>query len=333
MPRATTVFLFLIAGFAFVSLPSWANDGVLFLVGLTLIEALFSLSWNLLFGFAGLATFGHAGFFSIGAYLVAVAFKFDAAAPFIPLLLCCGALGAIAAFLVGMLALRRTGGIQLAILTLALSEVLHIVIPYSNTLGGADGISAIARPRIGIGAMSVSLSSSQAYYWFLCVVCGLIALCLWWLVSSRFGRVLRCIRQDPERTAFLGVDVARYRLWTFVLSGAIAAIAGGLSAPWTQIVTPEVGSWVHSTKPVLNSLLGGAGFFWGPVLGAAVFTLIDYSTRTLAGLSEIVVGLVLMVVVLGAPGGILGYLAPYFSRLKRDRGRAVAPDARAERAT
>jgi ABC-type branched-subunit amino acid transport system permease subunit len=295
----------LIVAVTIASVPLWANQGWVFIAGVVLIEALFCLSWNLLFGFAGLATFGHAAFFAMGAYLVGLGLTAYPYVPF-PILLMAGVLlGAVAALSVGLIALRRTGGMQLAILTLAMSEVLYIVINNTHALGGADGLAGIPRPSIG----SISLRTGAAYYWFLFVVCGSTALAMWWLVHSRFGRILRCIKQDPERAAFIGVNVHSYRLAAFVVSGSVAALAGGLSAPWTQIVAPNAGHWMHSVQAILNSLMGGAGFFWGPALGTVIFAGIDYITRTFAGVSEVVIGGILLLVVLAFPGGILGALS------------------------
>ncbi|HWL57589.1 MAG TPA: branched-chain amino acid ABC transporter permease [Paracoccus sp. (in: a-proteobacteria)] len=306
------------------SVPLWANPGWTYVAGLILVEGLFCLSWNLLFGFSGIATFGHAAFFALGAYLVGWGLK--GGAPFLLLLGGAALLGAIASALVGFVALRRMSGLHLAVLTLALSEVLFIVTGNIHALGGVDGMGSIPRPVIHLGLVEVSLRDSRAYFWFLLLICAALAFAMWWLVHSRFGRVLRCIKQDAERAAFIGVNVARYRLAAFVVAGAIAAVAGGLSAPWTQIVTPAAGHWVHSIQAVLNSLLGGVGFFWGPLLGTAIFAGIDLLTRTFAGLSEIVVGGILLMIVLAFPGGVLGFLAAQRSRRQqRNAARAGVP--------
>ncbi|MCL7466735.1 branched-chain amino acid ABC transporter permease [Phaeovulum sp. NW3] len=310
----------LIALVLLASVPLWANPGWVFVVGFVLVEALFCLSWNLLFGFAGVATFGHAAFFAVGAYLVGWGLR--AGESFLLLMLGAGVLGGLGSLLVGLVALRRMTGIHLAVLTLALSEVLYIVIGNTHALGGIDGLASIPRPTIHLGLAEISLESSDAYYWFLLLTCSVFALVLWWLVQSRFGRVLRCIKQDGERAEFIGVNVNRYQLAAFVVAGAVAAVAGGLSAPLTQIVTPAAGYWMHSIQAVLNSLLGGAGFFWGPALGTAIFAGIDFVTRTFAGLSEVVVGGILLVIVLAFPGGVLGFLSTLKSR--RDRNADAA---------
>jgi branched-chain amino acid transport system permease protein len=312
---------------AIASLPLWANQGLVFLAGLTLIEAVFALSWNLLFGYTGVASFGHAAFFAIGAYLTGAFLRHGTGVPFLLLLVFAALAGAFVAWLVGLVALRRTAGIQFAILTLALSEILRICIGYSDTLGRDDGLAGIPRPKIDLGLFTIDLSSGPAYFWFLLIACVMLTALLWWLVHGPFGRVLRSIQQDAQRAAFVGIPVARYRLASFAISAAIAAVAGALAAPWSGIVTLDAAHWLHSTQPILNTLLGGAGSFWGPVVGALAFTVINYSTRTLIGLSETVVGLFLLVVILAAPTGILGLLERYRARSKTASGAIPASSA------
>ena len=121
--------------------------------------------------------------------------------------------------------------------------------------------------------------------------------------------MLRAIRQDSERTSFLGINVRRMQLLSFTISGAVASFAGALQAPWVQIVTPESAGYVVSTQPMLATLLGGASFFWGPVVGSFLFSLIELGTRSLAGLSELVTGSILLLIVLCAPDGVLGLVS------------------------
>jgi branched-chain amino acid transport system permease protein len=316
-PTSVKIGIALILAAAAFSLPLWANAGLLFLAGVTMIEALFALSWNLLYGFTGLAAFGHAAFFAIGAYFVGVFLKMAPEFPFLLILIASGLAGALAAYPVAFIAIRRTTGIALAILTLALGEILRMTVGYIALLGKDDGLIAIPRPTIGLFGLTVSLKSGPAYYVFLCVACATLALGLWWFVSSQYGRVLRSIRQDAIRAEFIGVDVRHHRTMAFTISGALAALAGGLSAPWTQIVTPETASYIHSTQPMLNSLLGGVGHFWGPTVGAVIFSGIGYFTRTLVGISEVVSGTILLLIVLGAPSGILGVASQLLASFRR----------------
>jgi branched-chain amino acid transport system permease protein len=288
------------------SLPWWTNPGLLFLAGLTLIQALFALSWNLLFGYSGLASFGHAGFFAVGAYFTGACLRYNVGIPFPLVLILAGLFGAAVAWLIGIVALRRLAGIFLAVLTVALSEVLRLIIGYTKFLGREDGLNNIPRPKIDLGIFMIDLTSSEAYFIFILFVCTLLTGSLWWLVNSRFGRVFQTIRQDAERAAFIGTNVAAYRVVAFMISGGLAAIAGALFAPWTRIVTIDEVHWLMSIQPMLNTLLGGVGSFWGPIVGAVGFTVINYSTRSYVGLSEVVVGGILLVVILAAPNGIVG---------------------------
>ena len=304
---------------AVATVPLWANQGLEFIIGLVLIQALFAMSWNILFGYAGLASFGHAGFFAMGAYTTGALLRYQVGLPF-PLMLMLGALiGGAAAWLIGMVALRRLSGIFLAVLTVALSEILRLVISYSRLLGAEDGLSNIPRPKIGLGFAVLDLASSQAYYWFLLATIALATAGLWWLLHSRYGRIFQVIREDAERAAFLGINVARYRVLAFVISGAVAAFSGALYAPWTRIVTLEEIHWLQSLQPMLYTLLGGVGSFWGPAIGAAVFAAIGYYTRTYVGLYEVIVGGLLIVIILVAPGGVVGVYRRLRARLAARR--------------
>lgn len=303
----TRVVLFILLALGVIaSLPWWINPGLLFLAGLTLVHAVFALSWNLLFGYAGLASFGHAGFFAIGAYFTGACLRYNVGIPFLLVLVLAGVVGAAVAWLIGIIALRRLAGIFLAVLTVALAEVLGLIIGYAEVLGREDGLNNIPRPSIGLGLFTIDLSSSAAYFLFLVLASALITGLLWWLVNSRFGRVFQTIRLDAERAAFIGTNVAGYRLAAFMISGAVAAIAGGLFAPWTRIVTIGEVSLLTSIQPMLNTLLGGVGSFWGPIVGALGFMVIEYNTRTYTGLSELVIGGVLLLIILAAPNGLMG---------------------------
>jgi branched-chain amino acid transport system permease protein len=288
-----------------LSLPWWGGEGLTFIGSLVLVEAVFAMSWNFLFGFAGLASFGHAGFFGLGAYLVAYAINSGSSVPFLMTIVCSGLLGVLVAAPIGVIALKRFGGLQLAILTLAIAEVFRILVSYSITLGRDEGIRGIRRPTLSFGLFDISLASSAAYFWFLCCACAVIVGVLWWLSQNAFGRALKTLRQDPERAAFLGIAVDRYRLVAFTISGGVAALAGALAAPLTQIVTPATAGITKSATPMLDTLLGGAGTFWGPAIGTITFAAIQYSTRTLAGLGDLLMGTILLLIVVVAPGGIV----------------------------
>jgi branched-chain amino acid transport system permease protein len=249
--------------------------------------------------------------------------------PFVGVLAGAALLGAAVAWVVGILALRRMSGVFLAVLTVALAEALRLVVGFSTWLGREDGITDIPRPKLDFGLFTIDISSSNGYYWFLLAGTVLITGFLWWVLHSGFGRTLQTIRQDSERAAFMGTNVAAYRLAAFVLSGAVAAVAGAMYAPWSRIVTVEEVHWLASAQPMLNTLLGGVSSFWGPVLGAGLFAAIAYSTRTLIGLSELIVGTGLLAIILLAPNGAVGLWRNLEERLFGGRGspRTDQPDA------
>tara|TARA_R110001606_G_scaffold13274_7_gene57922 strand:+ start:7723 stop:9663 length:1941 start_codon:yes stop_codon:yes gene_type:complete len=299
------------------SLPLWANGGLLYVAGSAIVYGLFALSWNILFGYTGLASFGHSAFFAIGAYFTGVLLRDWPQIPFLLVLLGCAVFGAVVACLVGALALRRLAGIFLAVLTIALAEVTRLLISYSDFLGREDGLVGIPRPKLAW--LGFDLDSSAAYYWFLLAAVVLLVAVLWWVLHGRFGRLLLITRQDPERAAFLGVNVTRVRTASFMLSGAVAAVAGGLYAPWARIVTLEQVSFLASTQPVLNAMLGGVHSFWGPMVGAVIFAVLEYGTRTFVGLSEIMVGALLLLIILAAPNGVVGLWRAWASRARTYR--------------
>ena len=161
---------------AVASLPAWANPGLMFLAGLTVIEALFALSWNFLFGYAGVVSFGHAAFFAIGAYGVGALLKAALGVPFLLMLVIAALAGAAVAALVGVVALKRASGIYLAILTMSLAEIFRIVVGYRTTLGRDDGLAAIPRPVLHLGVTTIDLSGDVRLL----------------LLHPHHGRALRC---------------------------------------------------------------------------------------------------------------------------------------------
>jgi branched-chain amino acid transport system permease protein len=300
----------------FVLAPFLVNPGLVFLAGFALIQIVFALSWNLLFSYAGLVSFGHAAFFGIGAYMSAAALRYGYDINFLLLIVACSIAGAIGAFLLAVVVLRRASGHQFAVLTLALSQLVVVLIGYSAFLGHDEGISAIPRPTINLGLFTINLNQPLANYYFVLTICLVAVLMMWLLVKGHLGRAMLAVRIDPERAAFVGIDVWRIRVVTFTISGAFAAVAGALLAPWGQIVTPDYVNWLQSAQPIFATLLGGASFFWGPVVGTIGLSTLNYLTRTWAGMSEILVGASLILIVLIAPQGILGMVRDF----ARNRG-------------
>lgn len=289
-------------------LPAVLNRGLVFIAGMVWINAVFGLSFNLLFGLSGVLSFGQAMFFAAGAYGAAVLTQ-SLGLPFLLAWPLAGLVGALLAALVGGVALRRTEGVYFAILTLSFAELLHLLVVNTGFLGRNDGLSGLARPVIELGGLKLDFSAGDSFYYFIVIACALLIALVRWVIATSFGRALQAVKQEPERAEFLGIPVRRHRWCIFVFAGFTTAMAGALVAPWTQIVTPDLAHWSNSTNPILYTLLGGSAYFWGPVLGAVLLSAVFYLTRTLVGISDLVTGLLLLSVVLALPGGVLGLLA------------------------
>jgi branched-chain amino acid transport system permease protein len=309
---------------AFASVPLWADKGLIFLTSVLMINVVFALGFNVVFGLTGLVSFGHAAFFAVGAYAAGLLLQGDPRVPFLLILALAALAGALVAAVVAVVALRRSSGIYFAILTLALAELVHILIAKSTLLGREDGLTGIRSPAIDFGLLRLDLAQGNNLYYFTLVVVFIATVALWLLWHNAWGRVLAAIRQDPERTRFLGIDVHRMRFIAFVMSGAAAGLAGGLYAPVAQLLTPDLAHWSASALPILFCLVGGVSYFWGPVVGAIVFIGLEYATRNVVGLSELLIGSILLLVVLAFPGGVIGGVSRMIGAWHR-RGSRVAP--------
>lgn len=290
----------------FASVPWWADKGLVFLASVVLINATFALSFNLVFGLTGLVSFGHAAYFAAGAYTTGLLLQSYSQVPFPLAWLAAGIAGGLIAAAVAVVALRRASGIYFAILTLALAELVHILISKSDLLGREDGMTGIKRPVMDFGLFRLDLAQGNNLYYVTLVCVSFLALILYILWHNRYGRLLAAIRQDAERVRFLGINVHAMRFSAFVASGAFAGLAGGLYAPAAQLLTPEIAHWGYSALPILFCLVGGVAYFWGPVAGAVIFIGLEHMTRNIVGLSEILIGAVLLLVVLAFPGGVIG---------------------------
>jgi branched-chain amino acid transport system permease protein len=288
-----------------LALPLLVDRGLLFLAGIVAIDIVIALAFNLLFRTAGLLSFGQAAFIAIGGYGVGYGLTAWPGVPFPALWLGSGLAGALAAIGIGLIAQGRIAGIAFAVLTLALGELLRVAITETTALGRNDGLANIPRPVLHLGLRDVDLAQGNRFYVLIVLACAGLVVALWWLTFSPVGRMLRAQRMEPARAAFLGIDTRTCRLGAFAISGGVTALAGGLLAPWAGIVTPDLAHWSTSTAPLLNTLLGGAGNFWGPAVGAILFAALNYSTRSLEGFGDLITGGLLLAVVLILPGGII----------------------------
>jgi branched-chain amino acid transport system permease protein len=278
-------------------LPLIAGRYPLYLAIQILILSVFSLGFNLLFGYTGLLSFGQAGFFGVGAYACA---KILLAVPNLLLGLLGGVVIAGAtALALGFLSVRHTR-IYFSMLTLAFGMMIYSVAwKWRDFTGGDDGLVGIPRAPLEIpGLFSVSLASMERYYYVVVVISLLAIWAMHRLVNSPLGLTLQGIRDSESRAEFTGVPVQNYRLAAFTIAGLYAGLAGALLAPLENTVTPPVAHWSTSAEPVLATLLGGVHAFGGPIVGAFLFfmlkdIIVRFTEYWLIWLGAIVVALVM----------------------------------------
>ena len=291
------------------------------------IVALFALSLNLLLGYAGLVSFGHAAYFGIGAYTCAILMK-SAGAPFLPSLAAAGVMAAGFALVFGFFCVRLTR-IYFAMLTLAFAQIVWaICFKWNDVTGGEQGLPSVPYPELGwMGSLPI-LGNFKIGDQFYLVVLIVVALCfagLRRIVDSPFGRVLTVIRDNPERAQFIGVNVRGYQLAAFVVAGFFAGISGALFGIFNRGVFPDFAYWTKSAEPLIMTILGGMGVFWGPAVGAAAFILLNQQITSYFEYWPFVMGSVLIVLLFLFPGGILGTISGVIDRI---RGRSQ-PSAKA----
>lgn len=280
------------------------------------IMGTFALGFNLLFGVTGLLSFGQAGFFGAGGYLGALVLLHGP--PSLWLALLAGSGGALLlAIPIGALCVRRDE-IFFAILTLGLGMMLYTVaFNWREVTGGSDGLTGFPVPPLALGFAEVSLFEPRNMYLFTLAVAAVVAAVLFRVVRSPFGLLLAAARENRERLAFVGGNVRGLRLAAFVASAAVSGLAGTLFALFTRIATPDMLHWSFSARPVLMTILGGAGTFLGPVVGAAAFFGLEHLVTRVTEDWMIVLGALLVPLVILFPRGLLGTVARRSERRAR----------------
>jgi branched-chain amino acid transport system permease protein len=275
--------------------------------------ALFAAAFNLLLGYTGFLSFGHAAFFGGAAYFTAHAMKEWGVTPEIGILI--GVAGAAAlGLIIGLIAIRRQG-IYFAMITLALSQMFFFYCVQSAWTHGEDGIQSVPRGHL-FGLIDLNVTTNM-YFFVLAVFLIGIAI-IWRFVNSPFGMILKSIRENEQRTVSLGYAVDRYKLGAFVMSAALAGLAGGLKAIVFEFATLTDVAWQMSGEVILMTLLGGIGTMIGPVVGATIVVTLQNELATSDFPVTIVTGLVFMACVLLFRRGLVGEF--YASWLGRKLG-------------
>ena len=291
-----------------LAVPFWLPllGGYTALAGRVLVLGLAAMSFNILLGFTGVMSFGHAAYFGLGAYGAGLTLKYLAAST--PLAMLMGVLlGGVLGALFGLLIVRRRG-VYFAMVTVAFGQVaFYVAYSWNDLTGGYDGLRGFTRAPIDLGFSTIDIANnSTAFYYFLlfvfAVAVGLQAL----ILGSPFGRTLLAIRENERRARFLGIPIERHIWLSFTISCCFTALAGSLYALLNNFADPMGLHYSLSGEIVIMTVMGGMRAFWGPLLGAAVFVVLqDYiSSMTVNWMSFI--GLIFVLVVLFFPRGLLG---------------------------
>ncbi len=295
-----------------VLLPAVASTEYVLLAASMIVTALVAVSFNLLFGYAGMFSFGQAVFYGLGAY--ATVLLMNRAGVDFYLALGGGIAVAMLAGMVSGVVLVRMEPIAFIMLTFALGDLLQFVAEHSVNLTGGDSGTIASLPN----SLNVIVDVNGVYYRMLAVA-AVVLVGVFAFVRSKAGLILRGIREDPLRARTLGVAVERRKLGVFALAAGVAAVGGGLSVLSEQIVYPDVFNWKISANALIVTLLGGVGRFSGPVVGAVLLGLIDFYVGKLTTDTLLVEGAIFLAVILLAPRGVTAL------RWKRKPAAATSP--------
>jgi len=293
---------------ALFALAPWVGLYPVFMMK-ALCFALFACAFNLLIGFGGLLSFGHAMFLGTAGYVSAHAAKVWGVPPELAIVLGTGA-SALLGVVTGMIAIRRQG-IYFAMITLAMAQMMYFVYLQSPFTHGEDGIQAVPRGRLfGI----IDLSQPMAMYYTVLVIFLAGFVLIHRVIHSPFGQVLKAIRENEPRAISLGYDADRYKLLAYVLSATLSGLAGATKAIVFQLASLTDVYWTMSGEVVLMTLLGGMGTIFGPVVGAFVIISLENYLAPFGQWVTIVTGLIFVVCVLAFRRGIVGEIAAWMER-------------------
>lgn len=290
-----------LAAAALLALPLALTDFWIFIAVEVLAFALYAVSFNVLLGYGGMLSFGHAAFFGVGGYAAAILMKkagLPSGIAFAALPLVAMAAAALVAAVVGYFSVRRAG-IYFAMLTFAFQMLLYTVaLKATGLTGGDDGMTGLKPPGL--------LAKPLAYYYFALALVAPALYVLHRLVSSPFGYALRAVRANPRRLQYSGVDVRAHQLAAFIVTGAFAGLAGGIFALSSGNVFPGWLNWTASATPIVMAVLGGVHTFLGPALGAAVYVVLEVLISGRTEYWPLAMGIIILVLVLLMPEGLTG---------------------------
>lgn len=293
-----------------LAMPYWlpAVGGYIELGSRAVVLGLAAMSLNFLLGYTGVLSFGHAAYFGLGAYGTAMTIKY--LYPSTPVAILVGiVVGTVAAALIGPLIIRLRG-VYFAMVTIAFGQVFFfIAFRWNSVTGGDDGLTGWTRQPLHLGFATINIQNNPSAYYYLVLVLFTVAVgVMAWLLRSPFGRTLIAIRENERRARFLGIPVDQHIWMSWVVSCCFVSLAGALYALLNNFVDPRALYWTQSGDFVIMAVLGGMRSFWGPLIGAAIYVVLqDYlSSQTENWMSFI--GLFFVLIVLFFPRGVLGFI-------------------------
>ncbi len=315
MTHSWTLITVLLAAIAALAVFPWVGQEYYVELAIKLmILGIFAMSLDLLIGFTGLISFGHAAFFGLSGYLLAIITPESGPVTLWYALLVCLAGSAFVAFLIGWISVR-TSGIYFIMITLAFAQMLFYYFNENADLGSSDGIFIYFKPVPSIGSWTLfDLEHEKTLYYF--VLASLVGsyLLLSTFLKAPFGRVIKGIRANEARTKALGYATQRYKLASFVISGTLAGFAGFLEATHTGFVSPAHLGWHESGTALIIVIFGGMGTLYGPVLGAFTMVLIEEWFQELTEHWLLLMGMFVIAVVIILPHGIAGLVTRLTAR-------------------
>jgi len=275
----------------------------LFMLTEIIIFALYAVSYNLLLGYAGLLSFGHAMFFGLGAFVAAVSIIHIPGLTLVSAVIISLVITTIAGFLIGGLLLRHKGA-YFALLTMAFNALFYAVATkWHSVTGGDDGLS-ISRPELDLGLASLSVSSVSSFYYLILIVVGASIVFCWYFTHTAMGKTVLLMRENEERMKFLGYNTNISRLILFTFTGAVAGLAGAFYTLHFQFVSISAISIDMTTAVLLMVFVGGTRTFWGPILGAFVYIIFQNYLSDITDRWPLFMGLIFVFMVLYVPGGL-----------------------------
>jgi len=274
------------------------------------IYALFAITFNMLLGYTGLLSFGHAMFFGTGGYATAIALERIEGLPLLTAVL----IGLVAAIVLALILcplLVRVSGVAFAMLTLAFGQLMHVLAMKLRWLtGGEDGVGGFPIPPFNIpGIVSIDMADPINFYYFAMTVLGVSIWIIWFITKTPFGSIQVGIRDNDIRVGYLGFKVLHTKAIIFIISSGFAGIAGSIYALFQNLISADDAFHVgNSFAPIIMTLVGGMGSFFGPIIGSGILSIIDELATRYTERVDLVTGLILILVIMFAPTGFAGFL-------------------------